>query len=231
VTSDSSAGPDAGTPWPFDAVLWDMDGSLVETESIWFQAERDVVSELGGEWLPEHQELFVGGPLDGMIAHMLELTGSPVAPEQVLERVLRRMVELLTLGPVRWMPGARELVVALRERGVPLVLVSASLRPMVDAVLVHVDRDGVAVSVSGDDVESSKPHPEPYLRAAALVDADPARCLAVEDSPTGVTSALEAGCTVLAVPSLRPIEPGDRVHVRSTLAGVTLDDLAALAPR
>lgn len=215
--------------FPFDAVLFDMDGSLVETESIWFQAERDVVAELGGEWLPEHQEQFVGGPLDGMITHMIELTGTPEAADAVLDLVLTRMVALLTEGPVRWMPGARELVIALRELGVPLVLVSASLRPMVDAVLAHVDRDGVAISISGDEVDNSKPHPEPYLRAAALVGASPQRCLAVEDSPTGVASAHAAGCTVLAVPSLRPIEARDGVHVMRTLDGVTPDDLAVLA--
>jgi HAD superfamily hydrolase (TIGR01509 family) len=221
----------APADFPFDAVLFDMDGSLVETESIWFKAERDVVAELGGEWLPEHQELFVGGPLDGMIAHMLELTGSDVTPDFVLGLVMTRMVGLLTTGPVHWLPGAKELVLALRDRGVPLVLVSASLRPMVDAVLVHVDPAGVALSISGTEVTDSKPHPEPYLRAAELVGTTADRCLAVEDSPTGVTSARAAGCTVLAVPSLRPIEPADDVHVLTSLAGVTPDTIAALAPR
>jgi HAD superfamily hydrolase (TIGR01509 family) len=215
-------------PASFDAVLFDMDGTLVETESIWFAAEQRVVAGLGGEWLAEHQELYVGGPLNRMIEHMLRLTGASTAPEQVHADLLATMVELLTEGPVHWMPGARELVVALRERDVPVALVSASLRPMVDAVLVHIDREHAAISVSGDDVARSKPHPEPFLHAAELLGVDAARCLAVEDSPPGVASALAAGCTVLAVPSLRPIEARPGLHLRDSLVGLTADDLLSL---
>lgn len=216
---------------PFDAVLFDMDGTLVETESIWFAAEQRVVAGLGGEWKAEHQELYVGGPLGRMIEHMLRLTGSPTPHEQVHADLLTTMVDLLTEGPVHWMPGAKELVVALRERDVPVALVSASLRPMVDAVLVHIDREHAAISVSGDEAARSKPHPDPYLRAAELLGVDPARCLAVEDSPPGVTSALAAGCTVLAVPSLRPIEPHSGVHLRASLVGLEVDDLLTLPHR
>jgi HAD superfamily hydrolase (TIGR01509 family) len=223
--------PPRTVPWAFDAVLFDMDGTLVETESIWFAAEQQVVARLGGTWLPEHQELYVGGPLDSMVAHMVELTGTDAGEQAVLDDVLATMIDLLTAGPVPWMPGARELVIALRERDVPIALVSASLRPMVDAVLAHIDRDHVAMSVSGSEVENSKPHPEPFLRAAELIGVDPTRCLAVEDSPTGVASARAAGCTVLAVPSIRAVEPADRVHVVRALSDLTLEDLAALAPR
>jgi len=210
----------------FDAVLCDMDGLLVETESIWFAAEHEVMASLGGTWSSEHQEKFVGGPLDRMVTYMLELTGAPVDADEVLDRVLSTMVRMLLAGPVHWMPGAQQLVGRLNELAVPVALVSASLRPMVDAVLGHIGTEHFAVTVSGDDVTAWKPAPAPYLRAAELVGVDPTRCVAFEDSPTGVASAHAAGCSVIAVPSLRPIQPRDRVRVVTSLLDVSADDLS-----
>ena len=215
--------------WAFEAVLFDMDGSLVETESIWFAAEQEVVADLGGEWLPTHQELFVGGPLDRMITHMIALTSSASSDEQVHQALVAAMVRRLEAGPVHWMPGARELLLELDALSVPTALVSASLRSMVDAVLGHVGAEHFVATVAGDEVPLSKPHPDPYLRAADLLGVQPRRCLAIEDSPTGVTSALAAGCTVLAVPSLRDIDPAPGLHLVSSLEGVGPAGLAALA--
>ena len=211
-----------------EAVLLDMDGTLVETESIWFAAEQEVVAELGGTWLPSHQELFVGGPLDRMITHMIALTSSARSDAEVHALLTEVMVRRLKEGPVPWMPGARELVDDLNRRGVPVALVSASLRAMVEAVTEHIGAEHFGAIVAGDDVAHSKPAPDPYLRAAALLGVDPTRCVAVEDSPTGLASARAAGCTVLAVPSLRSLEPGEGIHLRSTLAGTTAADLAVL---
>src|SRR6478752_4433454 len=136
----------------FDAVLFDMDGTLVETESIWFASEQEVVAGLGGEWTPSHQELFVGGPLDRMITHMIALTSSAASDEQVHDDLVRAMVRRLGAGPIHWMPGARELLDDLNAAGVPTALVSASLRVMVDAVLGHVGSEHFGATVAGDDV-------------------------------------------------------------------------------
>ena len=129
------------------------------------------------------------------------------------------------------MPGARELLDELAGLAVPTALVSASLRPMVDAVLGHIGADHFAATVAGDEPARSKPHPDPYLRAAALLDVDPERCLALEDSPSGIESAVAAGCIVLAIPSVATVaRDAERLglHIVPTLRGVTTEHLALL---
>src|SRR6478752_1971233 len=132
----------------FDAVLFDMDGTLVETESIWFASEQEVVAGLGGEWTPSHQELFVGGPLNAMITHMIALTSSASSDQEVHDALVATMVRRLHAGPIHWMPGARELLDALNAEGIPTALVSASLRVMVDAVIGHVGAEHFGATVA-----------------------------------------------------------------------------------
>jgi len=204
-----------------DVVLFDMDGLLVDTERLWFAVETEVVERLGGSWGPEHQRQLVGGSLKRAVAYMLEHTGADVDPDVVAGWLIEGMERRLTES-VDPMPGAMELLTALRDEGIPTGLVTSSRRPLADAVLKHIGREHFDVVVTADDVSHAKPHPEPYLTALAMLSADPARSVALEDSPNGVASAVAAGCRVVAVPSLLPIpeQPGVTVLPALTHADV-----------
>ncbi|MEV0970593.1 HAD family hydrolase [Microtetraspora glauca] len=189
-----------------DAVLFDMDGLLVDTEKVWFEVESEVVTRLGGTWGPEHQEQLVGGSWERSVAYMLAMTGAEVAPSLIGEWLLDGMERRLADGVVT-MPGALELLRAVADEGVPIALVTSSLRVIADSVLKTIGREHFDVIVTADDVTWTKPHPEPYLTATGLLSVDPARCAVLEDSPNGVASASAAGCQVVAVPSLVAIDP------------------------
>ena len=141
-----------------------------------------------------------------------------MSPDELRERLLDGMVSRLRRGPVHWMPGARRLLEETSAAGVPRALVSSSLRVVVDAVLDAIGREHLPVTVSGDDVARTKPHPDPYLLAARTLGVDPAACVALEDSATGATSARAAGCYTVAVPSLAH-DPAGRRPPPGRLAG------------
>lgn len=211
------------------AVLFDMDGLLVATEHVWFEVESALVRELGGEWGPADQEQLVGGPLERTVAHMAATVPGPVDDGVLRDRLLAGMVARLRRGPVDWMPGARRLLGEVEAAGVPTALVSSSRRPVVDAVLTAIGSHLFPVTVSGDDVPRTKPHPDPYLLAAALLEVDPNRCVALEDSATGATSARAAGCFTVVVPSIAAIPDGVAHHRADSLEELALGALAALA--
>jgi HAD superfamily hydrolase (TIGR01509 family) len=205
-----------------------MDGTLVDSEPLWFRAEADVVSRLGGSWRHEHQAALLGGSLRRTTRYILDLTGANAAEEEVSTQLLDRMAQLLR-DDVTTLPGAAELLRDLYRAGVPCALVTASHRQLVEPVLAALGRHHFAASVAGDEVRHGKPAPDPYLRAATLLGVDPSRCVALEDSPTGVASAEAAGCMTVAIPSLLPIASGPGRVVVSSLRQVPLPWLEELA--
>jgi len=226
--SDAAAALPA-SPLPA-ALLFDMDGLLVDTEGTWYAVESELMASLGAPWEDEHQAALVGGPLEKSVQYMLEHAGRPdVAPEQLAQDLLEGMVRHLRSGPVRWQPGAERLLTQAAVAGVPCALVSSSLRPVVDAVLAAIGTEHFVVTVSGDDVAQTKPSPDPYLLAAELLGVDPARCVALEDSETGATSAVAAGCVTVVVPSLVPVPPEVGDHHASSLTELDLARLGELA--
>ncbi|MGI5272050.1 HAD family hydrolase [Nonomuraea sp. CA-218870] len=212
-----------------EAVFFDMDGLLVDTERVWLEVETEVMGRLGTNWTPEHQAHLVGGSMERTVDYMLGVSESPVPAWTVREWMVTGMVARLA-GGVRIMPGAAELLDALRDEGVPVALVTSSLLEIADAVLKHVGRERFDVVVTADDVVRTKPDPEPYLTAADLVKAEPVRCVVLEDSPNGVAAATAAGCAVVAVPSLLPVEPAPGRLVVPSLTEVTPARLRALLP-
>ncbi|MFI6601090.1 HAD family hydrolase [Nonomuraea sp. NPDC050536] len=210
-----------------EAVFFDMDGLLVDTEKVWLELETEVMATLGGEWTPEHQSHLVGGSMERTVAYMLAVSGSDVHPQTLRQWMVDGMVARLARG-VRVMPGASELLDALRAEGVPVALVTSSLKEIAEAVLTSVGRDRFDVIVTADDVERTKPDPEPYLTACSLLGVQPVRCVILEDSPNGVAAGTAAGCAVVAVPSLLPIEPAPGRLVIDSLTEITTDDLRAL---
>lgn len=210
------------------AVLFDMDGLLVATEHVWFEVESALVRELGGEWGPADQEQLVGGPLERTVAHMAATVPQPVDEQVLRGRLLEAMVHRLRRGPVDWMPGARRLLAEVTAAGVPFALVSSSRRAVVDAVLAAIGSHLFPVTVSGDDVHRTKPHPDPYLLAATRLRVDPARAVALEDSATGAAAARAAGCVTVVVPSIAAVPDGLAHHRAHSLEEIGLDTLAAL---
>jgi len=211
------------------AVFFDMDGLLVDTEKVWLEIETEVVARLGGRWGPEHQTHLIGGSMERTVDYMLAVTGADVRAGTVRDWMVSGMIRRLS-GGVEVLPGALELLDALRDEGVPVALVTSSLREIADAVLKGVGRDRFDVIVTADDVLRTKPDPEPYLTAAGVLGVEPVHCVVLEDSPTGVAAATAAGCAVVAVPSLLPVDPAPGRLVVSSLTEVTVSDLRALVP-
>lgn len=213
------------------AVLFDLDGTLLDSEDLWWDAECRVVGSWGGTWTREDQAHCLGGPLERVTSYMADRTAAPHTPEVIGEELLATMEALLREGDLTWRPGALELLTECRSAGVPTALVSASHRRLLDAVADAVaDHPGMPdpafdVTVAGDEVNEGKPHPEPYLRAAELIGVSIADCIVIEDSPTGVASGQASGAYVLAVPHIVAIAEHARRRVVPTLDGVSLSDL------
>ncbi|MDI5967598.1 HAD family phosphatase [Streptomyces sp. SL13] len=210
------------------AVLLDMDGTLVDTEGFWWQAESDVFAGLGHVLDEKHRQIVIGGPMTRSVGHLISVTGVALGIAELSTLINARFVEIIGHG-VPLMPGARRLLAELAAHRVPTALVSASHREIIDIVLKSLGPENFALSVAGDELDRTKPHPEPYLRAAAGLGADPARCVVVEDTVTGVASAEAAGCRVVAVPSLVTIEPAPGRTVVDSLERVDLAFLRHLA--
>jgi HAD superfamily hydrolase (TIGR01509 family) len=213
------------------AVLWDFDGTLVDTEPIWFRSEYELMDELGGEWDDELARKLIGSDLLEGAAVMLRTAGrTDLTPRQGVERIVEKVVTALRAGEYTWRPGARELLARVAEAGIPCALVSASWAPILTTVLGTMPDHPFRVVIAGDDVTLGKPHPEPYLTAAARLGVRPADCLVVEDSATGAASGNAAGCVVAAVPNIVEIPTAPRRFHLESLAGVdvaTLRDLMA----
>lgn len=221
------AGQAGRPPGRLQGVMFDMDGLLVDSEPLWFEAEQRIMARLDGEWTQRDQLALVGGSLAGSVGYLLARARRPASFEQVARWLVDGMAELIAERELAVMPGAVELVRQVRAAGIPHALVTSSERGIMDAVLARLAGHGVTFSttVCGADVRNAKPHPEPYQRGAALLGADPRLCVALEDSPNGVAAAEAAGCRTVAVPSLAPIpdRPG-RLVARS----LTEIDLARL---
>lgn len=211
---------------PLAAVLWDMDGTLVDTEPYWIATEFELAEEYDGTWSRELALQLVGNDLLESGRFIREHMGVPLSAEEIVERLLDGVVAQV-LDEVPWCPGAVELLGNLRDEGVPCALVTMSYERFVAPVLAALPPDTFAAVVTGDGVTRGKPDPEGYATAARLLAVDPADCVAIEDSETGCQSAEGAGCTVLAVPNHVSIAPGTRRVFRDTLVGLTAAELGS----
>jgi HAD superfamily hydrolase (TIGR01509 family) len=212
------------------AVLWDLDGTVVDTEPYWFDAEFDLVAAHGGTWSHEHALSLVGNDLLVTGRYIREHGGIDVEPAMIVEELLDRVIARVEQA-VPWRPGAVELLADLRNHGVRCALVTMSYRRFVAPILAGLPERTFEVVVTGDAVSMGKPHPEPYRKAAALLGVHPADTLAIEDSNTGARSAESAGCTVLVVPNSVPVLPGERRVFVDTLAELRAADLPGLLAR
>jgi len=198
-----------------------MDGTLVDTEPYWMAAEHALVEEHGGLWTDEHAHQLVGNDL--LVSADYIRANSPIelTSLEVVHELLARVVASVQKH-VPWRPGARELLEGLVAQGVPCALVTMSWESLASAVVSSLPSGSFAAVVTGDAVQHGKPHPEPYLLAARLLGVDLGACVAIEDSPPGVASAVAAGIPTIAVPH--------HVDVPETVGAVQVSTLVGLAP-
>jgi HAD superfamily hydrolase (TIGR01509 family) len=210
-----------------DAVLWDMDGTLVDTEPYWIATEFAMADRYGATWSEAHALELVGNDLLDSGRYIKKVMGLDQSPEQVVEELLDGVVGQVERS-VPWRPGAVELLGALHEAGVPCGLVTMSYQRFVAPILAQLPPETFRVVVTGEQVGFGKPHPEPYLTAAAALGVPPERCVAIEDSNTGAKSAEQAGCLVLVVQNHVPVLEGPRRVFRDSLEGLTVEELESL---
>ncbi|MGQ4387834.1 HAD-IA family hydrolase [Streptomyces sp. SAS_270] len=207
------------------ALLLDMDGTLVDTEKLWLRTVRACAAALGHELGAEDLPGILGRSVGDTAAHLHRVTG---CDQDALAGELEAAFLAVVEAEASPMPGATELLALLGDLGIPAALVSASPRPVVDAVLKVLGADNFRTTVAAGETPRTKPAADPYLAAARALGADPAACLVVEDSPAGVASAHAAGCRVLAVPSdlaHEEILPAPGRTVRSSLLGLEAAEL------
>jgi HAD superfamily hydrolase (TIGR01509 family) len=209
------------------AVLWDMDGTLVDSEKVWTISLADTARRLGGELSVAAREDVIGSNMArtlGIMFDDLGLEHDPARMAQAEQWLNARTGELFASG-LEWRPGALEALRTVRAAGWPTALVTNTGRALTEMALETIGREHFTVSVCGDEVPHGKPAPDPYLRAAELLGVAADECLAVEDSPTGSLAAERAGAAVLVVPCEIPVPPGPRRVHRASLVGLTAEDV------
>ena len=207
------------------AVIFDLDGVVVESEALWDDARRQLVEESGGTWKDEAQQAMMGMSSSEWSDYMREELGVPMSSEEISEAVVERL-ESLYRERLPLLPGARDSVIALSQRW-PLALASSANRPLIELVLVLAGlTDCFEATVSSEEVARGKPAPDVYLEAAYRLGSEPARCVAIEDSTTGLRSAAAAGMGIVAIPN-RGFPPDPDALA---LADVVLESIESLEP-
>jgi HAD superfamily hydrolase (TIGR01509 family) len=212
------------------AVLWDMDGTLVDSEKLWDIAMDELYTRLGGVLTPAVRAATVGGSAETVMAIVfsdLGLDPDPAAMSSEVDWLHDYTGGLFDQG-LPWCDGSRELLEALAGARIPMALVTNTCRSLAERALNSIGRQYFSAVVCGDEVARSKPEPDPYERAAALLGQSPKCCLAIEDSVTGAASAESAGCPVLVVPNDVEVPSGPRRHHVSSLTGFTVAGLRSV---
>ena len=214
-------------PIEYQAVLFDMDGTLIDSEPLWLASEERLMASFGYKWTRADQEYCLGGPLSKVGLYMAERAGGAESPEYFVSTMIAAVEESLQ-NNLTFMPGAIELVDELHAAGYPLALVTASPRNLLRATLAGLPFNYFSASVSSDDVKRTKPDPEGYLRASKMLQADISQCLVIEDSLTGVEAGLASGAHVIGIEHILKFDPSDRLVSVPTLDGLDAKDLFAL---
>jgi HAD superfamily hydrolase (TIGR01509 family) len=208
----------------YAAVLWDLDGTIIDSEPLWMAGEHELAERYGKVWTQEDGLALVGNSLIGSGEYIKKRLDADMSPEEIVDFLVLRLAAALR-EEIPWRPGARELIDAVHAEDTPQALVTMSYASIAEPIAAATPFKAV---VTGDIVTHGKPHPEPYLLAAELLGVDAADCLAIEDSGTGATSANAAGCHVLVVPHFVNVPEAPRRTHLPTLENVVPDALRAL---
>jgi len=212
------------------AVLFDMHGTLVDSEKLWDVAIARLYDRFGAELTPEVRRSTVGGSAEGVMRIVYTDLGMDPDPDHMAATAdwLHEITAELFEAGLPWCAGARELLEEVMAAEVPMALVTNTRRALTERALDSIGRHYFAASVCGDEVAAGKPAPDPYRRAAALLGLEPAACLAIEDSVTGADSAEAAGCPVLVVPNDVEVPLTARRRHIDSLTGVGVTDLRTI---
>ncbi|MDQ7877898.1 HAD family phosphatase [Microbacterium sp. QXD-8] len=208
------------------AVLWDMDGTLVDTEPYWMAAETPLIESFGGTWSHEQALGLVGLGLEDS-ARILQGTGVRMSTDAIIDHLTDDVMRQLNVTGVPFRPGARELLANLRDAGIKTGLVTMSMRRMAQTVVDLIDFEAFDVVIAGDDATRPKPFPDPYLQACEALGVAPHETVAIEDSPNGLRSAVASGAAVIGVPLMVSLTGAGAHTLWDTLDGRTADDVIA----
>lgn len=208
------------------AVLFDMDGTIVDTEPYWIAAEMALVERDGGSWTYEDGLALVGSALTKSARVLRERGGVRGTDEEIVNDLVAGVHARIIADGVHWRSGARDLLATLRSLEVPCALVTMSYRVLAEAVAAQLPAGTMSVIVAGDAVTQGKPHPEPYLKAAELLGVDIRQCIGIEDSPTGIASVEASGARAIAVPYLVHVDAAPQRNRFSSLTDISLTDIA-----
>ncbi|MGO1411013.1 MAG: HAD family hydrolase [Microbacterium sp.] len=212
------------------AVLWDMDGTLIDSEPYWIAAETDLVESYGGTWSAEQGYELIGNALP-VSAKLLQAAGVKMEIPEIVDHLTAAVMDRIVTSGVPFRPGARELLFDLRQAGIPTAMVTMSMRRLAKTVIERIDFPAFDLLIGGDDVEHPKPHPEPYLTAARTLGVDIADAIALEDSTAGVTSAVASGAVTIGATNIIDISGLGADVVWNGLDGRTVGDLTELFRR
>ena len=206
------------------ALLFDMDGTVIDSEPLWLEAEIEVMAELGCHWDAQDQQNCLGGPMDRTEKYMQERSGN-IKPYGYFRDNLNRVMQKKLLHDLKLVPNALELISSAKKIGIKTALVTASGSVLMNIALKKFPDGIFDATVSRDDVINSKPNPEPYLRAADLLEMNISNCVVFEDSETGVTSGLASGAQVIGIPHLINLAPHENLRIVDSLSDVSIDKL------
>jgi HAD superfamily hydrolase (TIGR01509 family) len=212
---------------PSFAVLFDMDGTLIDSEPYWMASEQALAAEHQGTWTHEDGLDIVGMSLDKSSQVLKDRANIPLETHEIVDR-LTNDVQSQLARVIPWRPGAKELLLDLRRHKVKTALVTMALHRMAQQVVDAIPFDAFDVIVAGDDVSRGKPHPEAYEKAAALLGFAPKYCIAFEDSVTGLASAEAAGTYAIGIPNIIEIPQKPGRILWPTLEGVSYNQLRKL---
>jgi HAD superfamily hydrolase (TIGR01509 family) len=208
--------------------LFDMDGTIVDTEPYWIESEMRLVERDGGTWTYQDGLSVVGFALTASAQVLRERGGVKGSDEEIVAQLVAGVLGLIESKGVRWRKGALELMAAVSSAGIPCALVTMSYRNLAEAVVQQLPEGTMSTIIAGDAVTQGKPHPEPYLKAAEALGVDIRQCIGIEDSPTGVTSVESSGAHVIAVPYLLHVDAAPNRSRFTSMADISLDDLRAV---
>ena len=211
-----------------NAVFFDHDGTLVDTEPFWIEAETLLPQRHGVSWTEADSIALVGSPMP-VTAKKMQDAGVPLSIEEIIDDLCGQVIEMMDERGIPWLPGARELVSALADAGVLMAIVSNAWRSVVEKTTSALPEGAVQFILTGDEMVRAKPDPWPYLHAAKQLGVDPAGQVAVEDSLAGTLSAEAAGMRVLVVPGVAQVPDAPGRSRTDSLANITVDDLRAIA--
>jgi len=211
------------------AILFDMDGTLIDSEPLWLKAEIEVMAEVGCHWDEQDQINCLGGPAERTERYMQERSQN-IKPHGYFINRLHEVMRARITNELDLIPNALSLLKECKDAGIKTALVTASSRDLMTIVLKRFPPGTFDVVVSGDDVEKSKPDPAPYLLAAKQLSVDISKCLVLEDSLTGVQSGLSSGAKVIGIPHLVQMSEHPNLRVISSLDEITLSDILGWYP-